>query len=87
MNESNALGFLLLGLGMLWLPVLAPGLVPPSPLWATSTRELWLLFMGTLNTALGGGVLGWQAMLNLWSVPAWIKPGPAPLPAMARARV
>ena len=84
MNESNALGFLLLGLGMLWLPALAPGLIPPSPVFGTSTRELWLVFMGTLNTLLGACVLGWGAILQAWRIPAWLEPVSRPLPALPR---
>jgi hypothetical protein len=82
MTRFNALGFLLFGLGMLWLPALAPGLISPSPFFGESTRELWLLFMGTLNTSIGTGVLGWQAMLEAWRLPLWLEPMPPPLPAL-----
>jgi len=91
MTWTNACGFVLVGLAMLWLPALAPGLVAPDPVQAVaSTRELWLLLMGTLNTALGAGVLGWQAMKQLWSVPAWLvrpepQAGPLALPQATRA--
>jgi hypothetical protein len=90
MTWSNACGFLLVGLAMLWLPVLAPGLVTPDPLFGASIRELWLLFMGTLNTSLGAGVLGWHAMKQAWRIPAWFEPAPQPvrplpLPRPARA--
>ncbi len=73
MTWTNAFGFVFVGLTMLWTPVLAPGLVGPDPFTAmTSTRELWLLFMGTLNTSLGAGVLGWYAMKHTWRIPAWL---------------
>lgn len=80
MNWSNAWGFLLVGLAMLWLPALAPGLVAPGSLpAAASTRELWLMFMGTLNASVGAGVLGWHAMKQAWHVPTWlVRPVPQP---------
>ena len=91
MTWSNACAFCLLGLAMLWLPALAPGLITPNPLFGTSTRELWLLFMGSLNTALGGGVLGWHALRSAWSIPAWLQPAaqaePLALPQPSRATV
>lgn len=80
MTLSNAFGFLLLGMGMLWLPEVAPGLVAASPVFGgPSTRELWLLFMGSLNTSLGAGVLGWHAIRQAWQIPAWLVPAPAPV--------
>ena len=30
------------------------------------------MFMGTLNTSLGAGVLGWYAIRHTWRVPAWL---------------
>jgi hypothetical protein len=79
MTLSNACGFLVLGLGMLWLPELAPSLVAvPSVFGGPSTRELWLLFMGTLNTTLGASVLGWHALLQAWRIPVLLAPVPAP---------
>ncbi len=78
MTWTNAFGFVIVGLAMLWLPALAPGLVAPGAgHLVASTREIWLLFMGTLNTSLGAGVLGWYAMRQLWSIPAWlVRPEP-----------
>lgn len=91
MTWSNAFAFCLLGLGMLWLPALAPGLITPNPLFGASTRELWLLFMGTLNTSLGAGVLGWHAIRHAWSIPTWLEPvvqtEPLALPQPTRAGV
>lgn len=89
MKWPNAFGFCLLGLLMLWLPALAPGLCQSSPAFADS-RELWLAFMGTLNTALGAGALGWHAMQQAWRIPAWLEPiqqprEPMGLPAPGRA--
>jgi hypothetical protein len=52
----------LLGLDMLWLPVVASGLVAAHTAFGASTRELWLLFMGLVNASLGGGALGWHAL-------------------------
>ncbi len=91
MKWPNAFGFCLIGLMMLWLPALAPGLCSPSPVFGSSTRELWLLFMGTLNTALGAGALGWHAMQQAWLVPSWLKPietpEPVGLPQPSRAGI
>jgi hypothetical protein len=83
MTTHNAGGFLLLGLIMLWLPALAPGIAAAHTAFGASTREVWLLFMGTLNASLGGGVLGWRAMKQAWMIPAWLEPAPQlrpPLP-------
>jgi hypothetical protein len=91
MKWPNSFGFCLIGLMMLWLPALAPGLCPASPLFGGSTRELWLLLMGTLNTALGAGILGWQAMQQAWLIPAWLvsaqAPEPVGLPQPSRAGI
>ncbi|HTT56204.1 MAG TPA: hypothetical protein VMF63_03785 [Opitutaceae bacterium] len=83
MTWRNACGFLLLGLFMLWLPVLAPGFVAAHTAFGASVREAWLLCMGTVNAALGGGALGWQALKEAWQIPAWLeaRPVPEPLPA------
>jgi hypothetical protein len=80
MKWANALGFCLLGLVMLWLPALAPGLCPSSPVFGHGDRELWLLFMGTLNTSLGAGVLGWHAIQQAWRIPSWLAPIQTPAP-------
>ncbi len=93
MTWSNACGFLFLGLAMLWLPAVAPGLVETGPhALVSSTRELWLLFMGSLNTSLGAGVMGWHAMKHSWRVPAWLarpvpQAQPLALPHATRAGV
>jgi hypothetical protein len=74
-------------------PTVAPGLMASGPLSATeSTRELWVLFMGTLNTSLGAGFLGWHAMQQAWRVPNWsVRPArqaePLALPQPTRAGV
>ena len=82
MNWPKAIGFCLVGLGMLWLPSLAPGLCTSTPAGGGTTRELWLLFMGTVNTSLGAGVLGWHVIQQGWHIPIWLEPV-APLPAVA----
>lgn len=76
MTTHNAFGFLFLGLVMLWLPELAPAIAAAHTAFGTSTRELWLLFMGSVNALLGGGVLGWHAMKQAWMIPAWLEPAP-----------
>lgn len=74
MTWRNAWGFFLLGLAMLWLPVVAPGLVAAHTAFGASAREPWLLFMGSVNAALGGGVLGWHALKQAWRIPVWLMP-------------
>ncbi len=80
MTWRNALGFLMLGVGMLGLPAVAPGLVAAHGLYGTSTRELWLLLMGAVNVSLGSGVLGWQILKLAARIPALLVPAPVPLP-------
>lgn len=67
-----------MGVGMLWLPALAPGLVAAHTAFGASTRHAWLLLMGALNASLGAGVLGWHALRQLWRIPAWLQPLPQP---------
>jgi hypothetical protein len=47
--------------------------------------------MGTLNTALGAGALGWQAIQQAWRIPAWMvpvrTPEPVGLPQPSRAGI
>ena len=48
--------------------------------------------MGTLNTALGAGVLGWHAMQQAWRIPVWLEPvqqepEPVGLPEPSRAGI
>ncbi len=74
MKWPNAIGFCLVGLSMLWLPTLAPGFLSSNSAAGMGTRELWLLFMGTINTSLGAGVLGWQAIKQTWRIPVWMEP-------------
>jgi hypothetical protein len=62
MNWRNACGFLFLGVVMLCLPSMAPGILTPHTGPASGTRELWLLLMGTVNASLGAGAVGWQAL-------------------------
>jgi len=83
MTTHNAFGFLFLGLVMLWLPELAPAVAASHTAFGASTRELWLLFMGSVNASLGGGVLGWQAMKQAWIIPAWLEPAPQLRPPLS----
>lgn len=57
MNTANAIGFLLMGLAMAVLPLLAPGLFPPSAIDATSARMLWVEIMGGVQIVLGSTFL------------------------------
>jgi hypothetical protein len=59
---------------MLGLPIVAPEITAAHSVIGASTRELWLLFMGTLNASLGAGGLGWHAMKRIGSIPVWITP-------------
>jgi len=86
MKWPNAIGFCLVGLCMLWLPALAPGFVTSASAPGGGSRELWLEFMGTLNTSLGAGVLGWQAIRQSWHIPAWLQPVAVPEPTTVRNR-
>jgi hypothetical protein len=73
MNGRNAFGFLFLGLGMLWLPSVAPGMVSPQGGHSPSTSELWLLIMGAVNASLGASALIWYALLNAArSISLWL---------------
>ena len=79
MTWRNACGFLFLGLLMLWLPVLAPGFVAAHTPFGASVRPAWLLLMGTMNGALGGGALTWHALKEAWQIPAWLEARPTPV--------
>ena len=80
MKWPNAIGFCLIGMVMLWLPALAPDLFTSNAAFGTSIRELWLLFMGTVNTSVGAGVLGWEAIKQAWRIPVWLEPVATPQP-------
>lgn len=73
MNTQNACGFVSVGLAMWLLPLLAPTLVEPASTVAESTRALWLLVMGFVNTAVGSGWLlhsgwlRWQPRVAAWT--------------------
>jgi len=69
MKFGHALGFFAIGLVMMVLPQLAPGLCPRNGFDGTSGRELWLRVMGLLQVALGGSVGLWNmtnAAIALW---------------------
>jgi len=62
---------------MLWLPSLAPGLFPcnlASGPGGAGTRELWVLVMGAVNTSLGAGALGGQAIRQAWRISLRLAP-------------
>ncbi len=62
MKLDAALGFLSIGLVMLVVPQLAPGLCPRNGFDGSSGRELWLYVMGALQVALGGWGVLWHAV-------------------------
>lgn len=53
MTTLNAFGFFLLGLGMTFLPALAPGFFVAQATDGSNTSELWLVAMGTLQVMMG----------------------------------
>jgi hypothetical protein len=59
---------------MLWLPSLAPRLFVSTCGFATSPAEVWMMFMGGVNTSLGAGVLEWQAIKLVRRIPDWLPP-------------
>ena len=54
MTIGNALAFILLGWGMIFLPTHAPELFTMEDFSQVSGSALWLHFMGWLNGVLGG---------------------------------
>ena len=72
MKWSHGIGFFAIGAVMLALPQWAPGLCVRDVFDGTSGRELWLQFMGCLQTGMGGTVLmrsavaGFIASLRQW---------------------
>ena len=73
MNLSNASTFLLTGIAMSVLPVIAPALCPANGFDGTSARELWLQVMGFINAAIGTGYLaraGWEGLATTWATQA-----------------
>ena len=73
MTKTDAIGFILVGLGMLWLPALAPRLFPLHlVLGVASARELWVLSMGVINTSLGLSALAFQASKQATQNPVWL---------------
>lgn len=53
MTTLNALGFFLLGIAMLFLPVLAPTYFVANATDGSNTSALWLGLMGSLQSSLG----------------------------------
>lgn len=68
MTIRDAWGFLLFGLMMGCLPMIAPAWFVPTGIDGASTRALWLEFMGLVQTAIGGGRVLWQL-----AVPALVR--------------
>ena len=54
MNAFNALVFLVLGVAMAMLPVVEPSWFPPTGIYGSSGRALWLEVMGVLQGVIGG---------------------------------
>ena len=61
MKLGNSVGFILFGLLMVFLPLLDPGLCPRTGLDGTSSRALWLDFMGTVQAGIGFWLVGLRA--------------------------
>lgn len=76
MTLSNALGFSVIGLGMILLPQLAPAWCASADgLAASSTRVLWLETMGVLQFGLGS-VAGLRGLARMWIT--WLETLPEP---------
>src|SRR5438046_168289 len=72
MNIGNTLGFCLLGLGMIFLPALAPGFFPPDAATGCNLSGMWLRFMGWVNGLAGCGLTLWFHVLpRLAQLMAW----------------
>src|SRR3954469_1975417 len=56
MTTNNALGFTLLGLGMIFAPTEVPQFFPANAGDGSCTSALWLGVMGSMNFLLGLGV-------------------------------
>jgi len=61
MKCRHAFGFFLIGLVMVVLPEVAPGLCLRNGFDGSSGRELWRRAMGVLQVAMGGGWIVWHA--------------------------
>jgi hypothetical protein len=65
MTTTNALVFLLLGLGMIFTPAELPQFFPADAGDGSSTSSLWLGLMGFVNFLLGSAVAGSNATQRL----------------------
>jgi hypothetical protein len=65
MTTTNALGFIVLGLGMLLVPADIPQLFPINAGDGSSTSALWLELMGPLQFLLGLAVAGRNEAIRL----------------------
>jgi len=91
MNTANAFGFLLLGLVMWLLPVVAPGMFPQVGIDGSSARSLWIQTMAGVHVALGAGFLARNIVLP--EIRYWLRSAPVaepvwrnePVPAEALA--
>lgn len=70
MNNSNALGFLTVGLTMCLLPAVVPGWFPHVAVDGTSTRALWSEVMGVVQCCLALGFLVRQGVL---AAAGWVR--------------
>lgn len=72
MQLGNSIGFCLLGLGMVFLPGLAPEFFPPEAGLGGNLSGIWLRFMGGICGLAGTG-LGLHYILVVWleEVRAW----------------
>ena len=72
MTTNNALGFILLGLGMICAPTEAPLLFPANAGDGSSTSALWLGVMGPLSFLLGlTGAVYNEALRLRAGIEAW----------------
>jgi hypothetical protein len=72
MTTNNALAFLLLGVGMFFVPLEWPQLFPANAGDGSCTSALWLGVMGTLQALLGAGQVMQNEILRLrQAIEAW----------------
>lgn len=65
MKLGNSIGFILFGLLMVTLPFVDPGICPKDAIDGTSSRALWLDFMGTVQAGIGFWLVGIRAYASV----------------------
>lgn len=68
MKWHDALGFCVIGMFMMGLPLLAPGYFAAATSSMSDSGRLWILLMGAVNTSLGSGAFAWKAAKLAWRI-------------------